>query len=64
MCCEEGWDLQIVRHSFQGREKSYAVEVQRGRVIQVKGGAVHHSDVIGKSYGSKVGVSLTVSLHT
>lgn len=38
----------------QGRDRSFAVRVERGRVIQVKGGAVYHDYLIGKEYGSKV----------
>ena len=32
----------------------FSVSVQRGHVIQVKGGAVHHDALIGKEFGSKV----------
>jgi tRNA A58 N-methylase Trm61 len=38
----------------QGRDKYLPVEVRRGEVIQVRAGAVHHSSLIGKQYGSKV----------
>lgn len=39
---------------LQGREKIFPVKVERGKVIQVRGGAVHHNSLIGKEYGSKV----------
>ena len=39
---------------LQGREKIFPVRVERGKVIQVRGGAVHHDSLIGKDYGSKV----------
>ena len=32
----------------------FPVTVTRGLVIQVRGGAVHHDDLVGKLYGSKV----------
>ena len=32
----------------------FPVTVTRGLVIQVRGGAVHHDDLVGKPYGSKV----------
>lgn len=32
----------------------FPVEVKRGEVVQIKGGAVHHDSLIGKQYGSKV----------
>ena len=39
----------------------FPVTVTRGSVIQVKGGAVHHDDVIGKPYGSKVPRSMSLT---
>jgi len=39
---------------LQGREKIFPVKVERGKVIQVRGGAVHHNSLVGKEYGSKV----------
>lgn len=44
----------ITRLVLQGREKIFPVRVERGKVIQVRGGAVHHDSLIGKDYGSKV----------
>ena len=38
----------------QGYEKMFPVQVERGKVNQIKGGAVHHDALIGKRYGSKV----------
>ena len=35
-------------------EKIFPVKVERGKVIQVRGGAVHHNSLIGKEYGCKV----------
>ena len=32
----------------------FPVTVTKGHVIQVRGGAVHHDDLVGKPYGSKV----------
>ena len=32
----------------------FPVTVTKGHVIQVRGGAVHHDDIVGKPYGSKV----------
>ena len=39
---------------MQGFDKMFPVTVCRSHVIQVRGGAVHHDDLIGKQYGSKV----------
>ena len=44
-------------HGCQGFDKLLPVTVQRGLKIQVKGGAVHHSDLIGQPYGAKVTVT-------
>ena len=34
----------------------WPVQVERGKLIQVRGGAVHHETLIGMEYGSKVSV--------
>ena len=53
-------DHQSVSHDSnyylvtQGFDKMFPVTVTKGHVIQVRGGAVHHDDLIGKPYGSKV----------
>ena len=39
---------------WQGYEKMFPVQVELGKVNQIKGGAVHHDTLIGKRYGSKV----------
>lgn len=60
--CRVSWYNVISHHhsdslatDLQGRDKYLPVEVRRGEVIQVRGGAVHHSSLIGREYGSKVG---------
>ena len=47
----------------QGFDKLFPVTVQRGLKIQVKGGAVHHSDLIGQPYGAKVSMNATGCLR-
>lgn len=38
----------------QGYEKMVSIRVERGAVMQIKGGAIHHDSLIGKEYGSRV----------
>ncbi len=38
----------------KGYEKVFPVVVEMGKIIQIKGGAIHHESLIGKPYGSKV----------
>lgn len=46
----------------------FPIRVERGQVIQIKGGAIHHDSLIGKLYGSKViiawGLLLACNQHT
>ena len=35
----------------------FPVQIERGKIVQIKGGAIHHDSIIGKLYGSKVCVS-------
>jgi len=32
----------------------FSICVERGKVVQIKGGAIHHDALIGKQYGTKV----------
>ncbi len=50
--------------SLQGYERMFAVKIESGAVTQVKGGAVHHDGLIGKTFGSKVSTPLPTYTYT